>query len=201
MEKVVFLLNVIGIVAFAISGAMKGMKYSLDILGVVVLGILTALAGGMVRGILLNHMPLVLLRESDLLYAIVASMLTYFFGKKIQDMSAWVRYFDALGLAVFTVVGAERGLQASLDILGVVIMGTSTGVVGGMIRDVLVNEIPSVLKEEIYASFCILGSMIYYIFFLFGASHIVSVFVVVGLIFLGRVLAIWYDWHLPRRTL
>ncbi|QJR22731.1 Putative inner membrane protein [Brevinematales bacterium NS] len=201
MENVLFVLNIVGIVAFAISGAMKGMKYSLDILGVVVLGILTALGGGMVRDVLLNQVPMALLHENDLGYAIVASVMTYFFGKRIQNVTSWVRYFDALGLAVFTVVGAEKGIQASLGILGVVIMGTSTGVVGGMLRDILVSEIPSVLKEEIYASFCIVGSMMYYFLFRFGVSHLVTLLVVVCFIFVGRVLAIRYDWHLPRRSL
>ncbi|MFN4216214.1 MAG: trimeric intracellular cation channel family protein [Brevinematales bacterium] len=201
MDHVLFLLNIVGIVAFAISGAIKGMKYSLDIFGVVVLGILTALGGGIVRDMLLNQIPGALLHERDLVYAILASVVTYFLGKKIENMTAWVRYFDALGLAVFTVVGAEKGLKASLGILGVVIMGTSTGIVGGMLRDILVREIPSVLKEEIYASFCIVGSMLYYLLFRLGVSHLFILLIVVCFIFVGRVLAILYDWHLPRRTL
>ncbi|MCX7882847.1 MAG: trimeric intracellular cation channel family protein [Brevinematales bacterium] len=201
MSLVLFVLNLVGIVAFAISGAMKGMKYSLDILGVVVLGILTALGGGIVRDVLLDQVPTALQQENDLIYAIVASVVTYFFGKRIENLTTWVRYFDALGLAVFTVVGAQKGIEASLGILGVVIMGTSTGVVGGMLRDILVSEIPSVLKEEIYASFCIGGSILYYVFVHGGISRVVSLGVVVFLIFVGRILAITYDWHLPRRSL
>ncbi len=201
MEVLLIVLNVVGIVAFAISGAMKGMKYSLDILGVVVLGILTALGGGMVRDILLNQMPEALRHEEVILYAIVASVVTYLLGGRVKNISAWVRYFDALGLALFTTVGAEKGVGASLGLLGVMIMGTSTGVVGGMLRDILVGEIPSVLREEIYASFCIIGSGVYYVLRLLAFPQSWSVAVVVGFIFVGRVLAIRYDWHLPRRSL
>lgn len=201
METVLVILNGIGIVAFALSGAMKGMKYSLDMLGVVVLGILTALGGGMVRDILLNQIPIALLHENNLLYAIGASLVAYVWGKKIQNISHWIRYFDALGLAIFTVVGAQRGMMASLGLLGVVIMGTSTGVVGGILRDILVGEIPSVLKEEIYASFCIVGSIVYYFLQKQGCGEVWSLGIVAAGIFVGRVLAIRYDWHLPRRSL
>ena len=201
MERVLFILNIVGIVAFAVSGAMKGMKYSLDILGVVVLGILTALGGGMVRDVLLNQVPVVLLHEEDLVYAIVASIGTYILGGRVKDFSRLIRYFDALGLALFTVVGAQKGMNASLGVLGVVIMGPSTGVVGGMIRDLLVREIPSVLREEIYASFCIVGSLLYYVLYKGSGSSLLAMVVVVGFIFVGRVLAIRFDWHLPRRSL
>jgi len=201
METGIRVLNMVGIVAFAISGAMKGMKYSLDILGVIVLGILTALGGGMVRDMLLNQVPVALVHEGDLVYAIVASLVTYWLGQRIVNVTPWVRYFDALGLAVFTVMGAERGMQASLGVLGVVIMGTSTGVVGGMLRDILVREIPSVLKEEIYASFCIVGSVVYYLLVRMGMDRGIAGPGVMGAIFLGRVLAIHYNWHLPRRSL
>ncbi|URA09749.1 trimeric intracellular cation channel family protein [Thermospira aquatica] len=201
MEVLLIVLNIVGIVAFAVSGAMKGMKYSLDILGVVVLGILTALGGGMVRDVLLNQLPEALRHEEVILYAIGSSVVTYLLGRRVKNISQWVRYFDALGLALFTTVGAEKGMSASLGLLGVIIMGTSTGVVGGMLRDIFVGEIPSVLREEIYASFCIVGSGIYYLFRFLSFPNSWSIALVVGFIFVGRVLAIRYSWHLPRRSL
>jgi len=194
-----FFLNIVGTVAFAISGSMKGIKYSLDILGIVVLGVITAIGGGIIRDILLNTVPEVLINEVNLIVAIIASIIPFVFAKKIYKISFLIQLFDALGLAVFTIIGARRGLSHNLGALGVIIMATSTGVAGGMIRDIMVGEIPFVLKEEIYASFCILGGLLFYLSIkYFHLPEIIVAYFLILLIFVGRILAIKFELQLPR---
>ncbi len=193
------ILNEIGIIAFAISGAIKGIKHSLDFLGIMVLGVLTALGGGVLRDILLNTTPVILKNEIDIIFAISASIAAYFFAKRLQKLSFIIQIFDALGLAVFTIIGAEKGLEFNLGLIGVIIMGTSTGVVGGMIRDVLVGEIPFVLKEEIYASFSILGSFLYCILLRYlKLNKEIAIYTVILMVFIGRLIAIRYRLQLPK---
>jgi uncharacterized membrane protein YeiH len=195
------ILDIIGVVAFAVSGAFKGLKHKLDILGIVVLGIITALGGGILRDMLLNTMPSSLLDERDIYFAIGASLLTYLAGTRIHDYSSIIRIFDAAGLALFTVIGAQKGIASGLGPLGIIMMGTLTGVAGGMIRDLLVCEIPFVLKEEVYALFCIIGALAYKLMISFGAGETVSSWSVIGFIFLGRLFAIKFNLHLPKRSI
>ncbi|MGC8765895.1 MAG: trimeric intracellular cation channel family protein [Brevinematia bacterium] len=199
IDLLLLILNEIGVVAFAISGAIKGIKHSLDLLGIIVLGVLTAIGGGVIRDVLLNTMPLILRNELDLIFAIIASLVAYFFARRLEKVSFLIQIFDALGLAVFTIIGAEKGMEHNLGLLGVIIMGTSTGVGGGMLRDILVGEIPFVLKEEIYASFAILGSFFYCVLFkYFALRKEIVIYVIILLIFIGRLIAIKYRLKLPK---
>jgi uncharacterized membrane protein YeiH len=200
-SDIAIILDIIGVTAFAVSGAFKGMKHKLDILGVIVLGIITALGGGIIRDMLLNTVPSSLLDERDIYFAIGASLLTYLAGTKIHDYSSIIRIFDAAGLALFTVIGAQKGISAGLGPLGVIMMGTLTGVAGGMIRDLLVCEVPFVLKEEVYALFCIIGALMYKMMISFGAGATLSAWSVIIFIFVGRLLAIKFNLHLPKRSL
>ena len=169
------IVNSVGIIAFACSGVFKGLKYNFDIFGITVLGIITACGGGIIRDILLNKMPAAIARPHDVYLAIFTSFIIYF-TVKIQerrlDMKTidnskifmrLVKLSDALGLALFTIIGANIAVKSGLGILSVAVMATITGVGGGIIRDLLVNEIPFVLKEDIYATLSFAGGIIYYI--------------------------------------
>lgn len=195
------LLNIIGVSAFAVSGALKGMKHDLDIFGVVVLGIITALGGGIIRDIMIGTIPAAIAHEQDLYFAIIPSLITYFAGRRIHNYSWIIKIFDAAGLAVFTVSGAQKGIDANLGVLGVIIMGTLTGVAGGVIRDTLVAEIPFILREEVYAVFCVAGAFLFWLLRRLGAGYPLCVWTVLLLIFSGRLLALYFNLHLPRRKL
>ncbi len=193
-------LDIVGTIAFAISGALKGLKYHLDILGVVILGIITAIGGGILRDVLLNEIPMTLLDERALYYSIAAALLTFFLAGKIHEYVPVVKVFDAIGLAVFTIIGCRRGLDKDLGIIAVAIMGTLTGIAGGVTRDMLVKEIPFVLKEEIYALFCIVGGMLYWL--LHNYTQLKDTYIIYFLImfiFVGRMFAIKYNLHLPNK--
>lgn len=198
----IYILNIIGLIAFSVSGAFKGMKYQLDILGVIVLGVMTALGGGILRDVLMNSMPASLVNETDMYFAISIAVIAYFLGRRIQNVVPVIKIFDAAGLAVFTVMGAEKGISGGLGVIGIILMGTLTGVAGGVIRDLLVNDVPFVLKEEVYAMFCIVGSLLLWVLMeVAGIEKNVSIYVVIALVFIGRVMAIKFDWHLPKRRI
>ncbi len=195
------ILNILGIIAFSASGALKGLKHHLDIFGVVVLGIITAFGGGMMRDAMLNKVPAALLNETMIYYAVGTAIVAYMLGRRVENFVFVIKFFDAIGLAVFTIVGAQIGIESKLGIFGVMIMGTLTGVAGGVIRDALVGEIPFVLKEEIYAMFCVLGSAVYFLGLKADVNKNILIYGIVLFISVARILAVKYDLHLPKRKI
>lgn len=198
--------NYIGIIAFAISGMFKGLKHRLDIFGVTVLGIMTAVGGGTVRDILLNEVPKSLINEKDAYIAITTSLISYIFlHNRLEGsnkISKLVMLSDALGLAAFTIIGAEKGVNAELGPFSTVVMATLTGVGGGVIRDLLVSEIPFVLKEDLYAILCALGGLFYW--FLTTANQKLLTkenlaYIVFIALFIIRMIAIKYKLSLPNK--
>jgi len=198
--------NYIGIIAFAISGMLKGLKYRLDIFGVTVLGVMTAVGGGILRDMLLNEIPGSLLNERDAYLAITISLISYLFlHNKLEGsrkISRFIMISDALGLAAFTIIGAEKGVNANLGPFSTAVMATLTGVGGGVIRDLLVSEIPFVLKEDIYAALCAVGGFLYWFLALanqnmLGRENLAyGVFIV---LFVIRLVAIKYKLNLPSK--
>jgi uncharacterized membrane protein YeiH len=197
------IINTVGVLAFAVSGALKGIKHHLDIFGIVVLAVITSVGGGITRDVVLNVSVDALENNKDIYMAIALGILVYAVGyKRLENftyISSFVKIADALGLALFTVIGAEKGLSNGLGILGTAVMATLTGVGGGVIRDILVMEIPFILKEEIYAVLCLSGGLIYW----FGievigvSKNYLSYFIII-FIFIIRLLAIKYRLNLPK---
>ena len=195
-------LNIAGVAAFSISRVLAGVKKKLDILGVVVLGIITAFGGGILRDVILNSVPASVVNERDMYIAIVISILAYALFKKMKNYFYLIRIFDAAGLALFTIIGAERGMSAGLGLLGTVLMATLTGVAGGAIRDVLIMEIPFILKEEVYALLSIIGAVVFWIGInYFDLDKSILSYIIIIMIFAGRMIAVKYNLHLPRRTI
>jgi len=149
---------------------------------------------------LLNEIPATLVNEKALYFSIAASLLTYFLANRIHEFVPIVKTFDAIGLAVFTIIGCKKGLNKDLGILAVSIMGTLTGIAGGAIRDMLVREIPFILREEIYAFFCIIGGFSYWILYNYSKiSEQYIIYILIVFIFLGRMFSIKYNLHLPNK--
>lgn len=163
--------NYIGTIAFAVSGVIKGFKKKLDIFGISLLAIITAVGGGMIRDTMLTKIPTALIDPSSIYLSIgVALMMYVIVISKKQDNprdKQLYRYlskvnltFDAIGLVIFALLGASAGIESHLNSMATGILASLTGVGGGIIRDLLVNETPSVLKEDVYALlafFCGLG--------------------------------------------
>lgn len=201
MDKFIIIANFIGIVAFAASGAFKGFKYKLDILGIIVLAVVTAVGGGIIRDVMLNRVPFVLSHTQDIYVAIAVAILLYIITKKTDIESKYntkLLILDAVGLSIFTIIGARAAISADMSIMSIAIMSTITGIGGGVIRDMLSNEIPIVLKEDIYAVLCFFGSIIYVILIKTSGNELFSSLFIFFLILSIRLLVIKYKLNLPK---
>ncbi len=162
VEQIIYALDLFGVAVFAISGSLAAGKKRMDIFGVIVLGLVTALGGGTLRDILLNSGPVFWIdNRIYLLTGIIASGFTFVFVQRLSFSKRSLLFPDALGLAVFTLIGAAKTLSVTDSGSLAIVMGTMTGVAGGMIRDVLSAEVPLVLRKEVYATASLCGAMVY----------------------------------------
>ncbi len=209
METAVFVLEMVGTVAFALSGVMVALEKELDLLGVVVLGTVTALGGGAMRDILLGLTPPMLFRSP--IYAAVAvgvSLLAFIVARWMGDrftpvfekLNPAINLLDAIGLGVFVVVGVKAAILAGFvqNAFLAIFVGTVTGVGGGLMRDQLVGKIPMVLQKRVYAIAALAGAAVYYLLFRLGVLEWISVPAGVLLVIAIRLLAAHYRWNLPR---
>lgn len=198
IEDFTYIANFIGVIAFAISGVIKGMKYKLDILGIIVLATVTAVGGGIVRDLLVNRIPSVLMNNQDIYVAVITAIITHSLFKKIEiERKHFIQILlimDAIGLAIFTIIGAKIAVEANVSVITTAIFATITGVGGGVIRDIFVSEIPIILKEDIYAFLCFFGAIIYY----FMPKSIYSDIIIFSIILIIRIIVIRYKLNLPK---
>ena len=192
-------MDIIGTIAFAISGVMVASKKKMDLFGINILALCTAVGGGMVRDVLIGVTPPVMFRNP--IFVIIAFLILYFHKKttrkSIESLTTQLLFiFDTLGLAAFTMDGVNAGMAVHTGIFLPAFLGVMTGVGGGIIRDVLANELPQVCVKQIYASASIVGSIITCLFIKYGETNtaVILGFIIVVLI---RVLAAHYRWDLP----
>jgi len=192
-----FMFDLIGCGIFAISGAIMASQRKMDGVGVLVLAAVTAIGGGTLRDLLLG-LPVFWLHETSYIYAItVSSLLAILWINSSKKLPAKALEFaDALGLALFVVMGTAKALNAGVPPLTAVIMGTMTGCFGGMIRDVLANEIPLIFRKELYAACCIAGASAYVLLLMYF-STIISAIVAFTIILLLRLMAIKWQLMIP----
>lgn len=190
--------EIIGTIAFAIAGALIGIRKQLDIFGVIFLAITTALGGGIFRDILLgNTPPTAFIKPIFSIISILSAFITFRFHRRILKLKNIILISDAIGLGAFTVIGSYTAMENFMDQPFLVIcMGLLTGVGGGILRDVFVKDIPLVFRKEIYAIASILGaSVLYYSYTLF--YNVASLYICFFLIFIIRVVAVKYNLNLP----
>ena len=194
----VTLLDFIGTFAFAISGGLVATRHRLDLFGVLVLAFAAATAGGIVRDVVLGAIPVSLVDWRYVAVSTVAGLLTFYTRTHVERMRNPVQLFDAAGLGLFAVLGAEKALAAGLGPVGAVMLGVLSGVGGGVVRDMLVAQVPSVLRRtELYAVAALAGALV------LVAGHALALptapVAVAGavLCFVLRWLAIRRGWKLP----
>lgn len=206
MDFLWLLFDVIGTIAFAISGALLGIQRRMDIFGILILALVTAIGGGIVRDLMVGRIPPTSLQTglymsiTLITVGIVFIMYRYGWNRYIEGKGATKLYLtaDALGLASFTVTGATVGITTDPgNLVLTVVLGGLTAVGGGIIRDILAHRTPSVLKEEVYALPALLGGIAYFV--VYGMGHqIVASYVTFLIVFVIRMVAIEYHWNLPR---
>ncbi len=195
------LFNTIGLLSFAASGVYKGINKSLDLLGIITLGFLTALGGGITRDLIVNRIPMAFTGYKDItitFLGIVFALLFYLKLRKDLSTKKVIKYSDAVGLAAFSVTGFIVGMESGINFFGVVLLGLITGTGGGLISDVLTGEIPFILKEDFYASCSIIGGVVFIFLEKLGLPVEITSFSTLLLILLVRILAIEKGWSLPR---
>ena len=193
------LLDLLGIGVFAVSGALAAGRKRLDLLGVFVLAAVTAIGGGTVRDLLLDRHPIFWLADAAYLGVIVAAVaVTFAYVQWRRPPLASLLVADALGLALFSIAGAQLAQNAGLPAVSVVLLGTMTGVGGGVIRDVLSAEIPFVLRRgNLYASTVILGIAGYLVLESIGVARQPASLIGMGIIAASRFAAIRWELQLP----
>jgi uncharacterized membrane protein YeiH len=153
-----YALDIFGTFVFAVSGAFRAVKYELDLLGVLVLATATGVGGGIIRDLMLGYNPPAVFRDEAYLIACVAGGLVVFFGaRRIAARWDWVMAADAVGLGVFAAIGAAKASACGFGAIGIVMMAALTASGGGVVRDMLVAEIPMVLKADFYATAALIG--------------------------------------------
>ncbi len=193
--------DILGTVVFAISGATTAIRKEMDILGVVVLGVVTACGGGCLRDIMTNNTPSILYNQDTIKLALIFSLVTFCFvmcNIKMADTKLFNWVFtisDALGLSIFTIAGCDK-VAGMYNVGYVVFFGVLTGVGGGIIRDILAGETPYVLTKHFYASSCIIGGIVYMI--LRPYTKDIAAYFGVTIVFVTRMLAYRYQWNLPK---
>jgi len=187
-----------GTIAFAISGVRLAAAKEFDWFGALVVGFVTAIGGGTVRDLLLDVTPFWMLDPIYLICSVIGLVIVIIFSKKLVRLDTPFFIFDTIGLALFVVVGIEKSIQLHFSFWVAIAMGTVTGIVGGIIRDIFIHEIPLVFRKEIYALACVFGGVIYWICYRLHCSAIVCEITTSSAIFLIRVLAVKYQWGLPK---
>jgi len=192
-------LDLVGTFVFALAGATAGVRRRLDIFGVLVLSLVTASAGGVARDLLIGAVPPAALQDwRYFAAAMLAGIITFLWYPTIERLRTPVRMFDAAGLALFAVAGAEKSLDFGLHPLMAALLGMLTGIGGGMLRDILLAEVPAVLRSDLYAVAALAGAAVVVAGDALQWSSSLSALAGAILCFVLRMLAIRFDWHLPR---
>lgn len=195
---ILYVLELLGVAVFAVSGALAAGRKSLDVLGVVVVADVTAIGGGTIRDVLLDRHPIFWMHDPMyLIVASVAGLLTMGYVNVRPAPRTSLLVADALGLALFTIAGAQIAEAAHMPAMIVVVMATITGVAGGVLRDVLSAEVPLVLRRDIYATASIVGAAVYLVLQHFGIARTNAGFVGMASVVVLRLVGIFYAVRVP----
>jgi uncharacterized membrane protein YeiH len=192
------IIDILGTFSFAVSGAFFAMEKKLDPFGVLILSFVTAIGGGTLRDIMIGNLPVGWLRNETATVVIFGAAIgTMFFGQWLKKINTTLFLFDALGLGLFTIIGIEAAMELDFSIGVCIALGTITASFGGVIRDVLLNNVPLVFHKEIYALASIAGGLFYFLLKNSSLDNDVAKIICILLIFAIRILAVRYKWTLP----
>lgn len=189
----------IGTFVFAISGTLMAAEKRLDVFGAAFIGFVTAVGGGTMRDMMLGEMPVTWIRSVDYFFIILAGVVvTILFQKVVLKMRSTLFLFDTIGIGVFTLIGLEKALHLGIEPPIAVLMGLSTAVVGGVLRDTLCNEVPLIFHREIYATACLAGALLYFVLRHYHVPQMAIESLTVAAIIAIRILAVKYNLSIPK---
>jgi uncharacterized membrane protein YeiH len=197
--EITFLLivEIIGTLAFAISGIRLAALKKFDWFGAFIVGLVTAIGGGTIRDLFLSTTPFWMLNYWYLIVTAIALGLVIIFKRYLVRLDHTFFIFDTIGLALFVVIGMQKSLDFGLPMWVAIIMGTITGAFGGVLRDILINEEPLIFRKEVYATACLAGGLSYWLISHLGGSIVVQQISCAAIIIIVRVLSVIYNWSLP----
>ena len=197
--ELVYIIDILGTLAFAISGALVASDKKFDLFGVLIIAFVTAVGGGMLRDVLINSHPINWIGDLNYLYTIfLAVIFTFLFKSKIAHLSKTMFLFDTIGISVFTLLGLEKGLSFDLHPIIALIMGMISAVFGGVLRDVLTNQVPLIFQKEIYASACLAGGISYLLLNHFRFPENIIFIISASVVVIIRVIAVRFHLQLPK---
>lgn len=197
-DILLYILDMIGVIACAIAGTLLAQHKGFDIAGCILVAMVNAIGGGTLRDMALDRHPLFWMTDINYLIVItLTSLIVQVFFHLYQKIDNALKLFDAIGLAAFSVIGFKVALAQDMMPVIAIMMGVWTAILGGLLRDMICNEIPLLLQREIYITASIAGSAIYLLLDYFGINARLNEFVMLGVIFSVRMLALRFDWHLP----
>lgn len=197
-DILLYLLDMVGVIACAIAGTLLAQHKGLDISGCVLVSMVNAIGGGTLRDMALDRHPLFWMTDLNYVIVITAtSLILQMFFHLYHKIDSALKLFDAIGLAAFSVIGFKIALTQDMAPLIAIMMGVWTAIIGGLLRDIICNEIPLVLQREIYITASIAGSVTYLLLQRLGIDSGINEFIMLFVIFAIRMLALKFDWHLP----
>lgn len=198
MTSLQYILEILGTFFFAISGALAVRDRDADLFGATFTGFVTAIGGGTLRDIMLGSYPLTWISDIYFLYAImVGALVAYVFFNLLSGLRRTFLFFDAVGISFFTILGVEKALSLGMRPEIAAIMGMFSAVMGGVIRDTLINETPVLFRKEIYATACLGGAVLYLVLNYFGVARDINLILSSVFIFVVRLLAVKFKLALP----
>jgi len=198
VDTLLVVLDLAGTFVFALSGALAGVRHRFDLFGVLVLAFVAGNAGGITRDVLLGAVPPPAIGDwRYIAVSLVAGLLTFHWQRVVARLNSPVLVFDAAGLALFAVSGAQKALAFHLNPLAAALLGMVTGIGGGMVRDVLTTEVPTVLHADLYAVAALAGATVVVLGDWLGVPSLVVTIAGAALCFGLRLTAIWRGWQLP----
>lgn len=193
------LLDFIGTAVFAISGALAAMKQKFDSFGVLILASVTAIGGGSLRDVLIGNTPVFwMIHWEYLIVVFVSTAIAMLFRKRLAYFRKTMFLFDAIGLGIFTIIGFKIGLKADLHPIICVLLGTLSASFGGVLRDILSNEVPLIFHKEVYASLSILGAVTFYALLQTALPININYLITSALVVVLRIFAVKYEWEFPK---
>lgn len=198
-QQLITFLNWFGICVFAVSGALVASRKEMDIVGFAMLGSVTGIGGGTIRDVVLSAQPVFWVKEpAYLATCVVVAALTFFIAHIPQSRERLLLWFDAIGLALFSVTGANSSLMLGASPIIAIALGVSTATFGGLIRDILGGEVPIILKQEVYITAALLGSSVFVLLIGSGVSRDLSAGLAFAFAFALRAAALHWNLSLPR---
>lgn len=195
------ILDILGTIAFAISGALSAMNRKFDLFGIFIIAFVTSIGGGTLRDVLIGATPVSWMQNTVNLYLISGvTVLSIIFRNKLDYLKKSLFLFDTIGLGIFTIIGVEKGIQTDLPPIVSVALGAMTGCFGGVIRDILCNEIPVIFRKEIYATASIAGGICFMVLYHINTPINIVYISTTLLIIIIRLIVVKYRISLPLFT-